>query len=115
LQTLCGEVSSPQFVHLLNAGASNFQTFERLVSRLALDVFLFGTAMIKPPVKHNFTKMKSNHTAIHSNYSHTSCKVLYSYHRKATYSAAAKVNPKLQFLSNQCSRYPQQYIHHCLL
>ena len=54
MQTLCGEVSSPQFEHLLNAGASNFQTLERLLSRLALDVFLFGTATIIPPVKHKF-------------------------------------------------------------
>jgi hypothetical protein len=36
-------------VHLLNAGASNFQTLERLLSRLALEVFLFGTAILAPP------------------------------------------------------------------
>ena len=107
-------MSSPQFEHLLNAGASNFQTLERLLSRLALDVFLFGTATIIPPVKHKFIKMKSNHTAIRLNYSRMKSKDPCNLHHRESLTGAATVNLKLQFPSNQCSRYPQQYTHHFL-
>jgi len=38
-------------VHFENAGASSFQTLERLLSLLALDIFLFGTAMFSTSLK----------------------------------------------------------------
>ena len=40
---------SPQFEHLTRFGVDNFHTDERLLSRLALDTFLFGTAIDIPP------------------------------------------------------------------
>jgi hypothetical protein len=49
LQTLCGALKEPQLEHLLIAGASSFHTLLRLLSRLALEVFLFGTAIVAPP------------------------------------------------------------------
>ena len=40
---------APQLGHLMMLGASSFQWEERLLSRLALDTFPFGTAMMTPP------------------------------------------------------------------
>jgi hypothetical protein len=40
-------LSSPQFSQREKAGADNFHTCERLLSRLAFDTFLFGTAIIR--------------------------------------------------------------------
>jgi hypothetical protein len=39
-------VYSPQDLQTHNAGASNFQTLERLLLRLALEVLVFGTAIL---------------------------------------------------------------------
>ena len=41
---------APQLGHLTTLGAVSFQTEERLLSRLCLDTFPFGTAMLTPPV-----------------------------------------------------------------
>ena len=46
LHTLCDSVYSPHFGHFVIPGRSSFHTLERLLSLLALDTFLFGTAMI---------------------------------------------------------------------
>ncbi len=45
LQTLCERLYSPHFGHFVIPGRSSFHTLERLLSRLAFDTFLFGTAM----------------------------------------------------------------------
>ena len=49
LQTLCERLYSPHFGHFVMPGRSSFHTFERLLSRLAFDTFLFGTAMLPTP------------------------------------------------------------------
>ena len=46
LQTLCERLYSPHLGHFVMPGRSSFQTLERLLSRLAFDTFLFGTAML---------------------------------------------------------------------
>lgn len=45
LQTLWLRLYSPHLGHLVIPGSSSFQTDERLLSLLAFDVFLFGTAI----------------------------------------------------------------------
>jgi hypothetical protein len=52
LQTRCGRRSSPHLEHFTSPGVSSFQWEERRLFRLAFDVFLFGTAMVTPPVIH---------------------------------------------------------------
>jgi hypothetical protein len=47
LQTWCAALYSPHLGHFWIAGASIFQTLERLLSRLAFDTFLYGTAIYK--------------------------------------------------------------------
>ena len=45
-------MSSPHWEHLVSAGADNFHTEERLLSRRALETLLLGTAILSaPPVK----------------------------------------------------------------
>ncbi len=44
-QTLWRRINVPHFGHFVKAGASNFHTLERLLSRLAFETFFFGTAM----------------------------------------------------------------------
>jgi hypothetical protein len=45
---MCGNVSSPQCLQVEKAGAVNFQTLERRLSRLVRDTRFFGTAIIAP-------------------------------------------------------------------
>ena len=52
LHTLCERRSAPHFEHFTRPGVSSFQCEERRLSLLAFDVFLFGTAMVTPPVNH---------------------------------------------------------------
>jgi hypothetical protein len=52
LQTRCGRRYSPHFEHFTSPGVSSFQCEERLLSLLAFDTLLFGTAMVTPPVIH---------------------------------------------------------------
>ncbi len=46
--TVCLRFIVPQFGHLVKVGSSNFQ-FARRLSRLALETFFFGTAMLPTP------------------------------------------------------------------
>jgi hypothetical protein len=48
-QILWGTFNSPQLLQRENDGADNFQTCDLLLSRLALETFRFGTAIINPP------------------------------------------------------------------
>lgn len=52
LHTLCERRRAPHFEHFTRLGVSSFQCEERRLSLLAFDVFLFGTAMVTPPVNH---------------------------------------------------------------
>jgi len=40
-------VYAPHCLHLTSVGASSFHTFERLLSLLAFDTLLFGTAIVQ--------------------------------------------------------------------
>jgi hypothetical protein len=47
-QTLCGALYSPQFGQIERAGTGSFHTLFLLLSLLAFDVFLAGTAILTP-------------------------------------------------------------------
>ena len=51
LTAIVGSASLTHFGHFTSPGALSFHTLFRLVSRLALEVFLFGTAIsVTPPL-----------------------------------------------------------------
>jgi hypothetical protein len=51
--TLWGRLYSPQLGHFTKVGAANFQTLERLLFFLVLEILLAGTAMSAPPYPNN--------------------------------------------------------------
>ena len=57
LQARWGIQNSPQLGHFTMPGAVSFQVEERLLSRLCLDTFPFGTAMLTPPVDGCFEQL----------------------------------------------------------
>ena len=60
LQARWGMQKAPQLGHAMIAGAASFHVEERLLSRLCLDTFPFGTAMLTPPDNGCFEQLYFN-------------------------------------------------------